>query len=339
MLAKKSKYNVAVIGAKGAVGYEMIALLEKREFPVDEFRPFGSARTKGVKVDFNGEKYSNQELEFKPEIFKGIDIILSSPGASVSKQFVPHALKAGAVIVDNTSAFRMDPKIPLVIPEINGDDIKKHQGIIANPNCSAIIMLMAVAPLHRKNKVKRIICSTYQAVSGAGRKAMEELKIQTKDYLEGKQIKKEVFPHQIAFNLFSHNSSIEANGYNGEENKMIQESQKILHDDSIKIVTTCVRVPVLRAHTEVLYLEFEKKISPEEAREILKKAPGVELMDDAKNNHFPMPIEASGREKVLVGRIREDLSSENGLALIVAGDQLWKGAALNAVQIAEALIK
>ena len=335
MLTKKSKYNVAVVGAKGAVGHEMIALLEKRKFPVSEFRPFGSSRTKGVPVRFNGKDYSNQELGFTPEQFKDIDIVLSSPGASVAKQFVPHAIKAGAVVIDNTSAFRMDAKIPLVVPEINGEDIKKHNGIIANPNCSAIIMLMAIAPLHKKNKIKRVLCATYQAVSGAGAKAMEELKNQTSDYLAGKPLKKEVFPYQIAFNLFSHNSSIEENGYNGEELKMIQESRKILHDDSIKIVTTCIRVPVLRAHTEVIYLEFEKKMKPEEAREILRQAPGIEIVDDAKNNHFPMPIEASGREKVLVGRIREDLSSENGLALIVAGDQLWKGAASNAVQIAD----
>lgn len=331
--------NVAVVGAKGAVGYEIIQLLEKRKFPVGNFVPFGSARTAGQKVSFNGKEYTIQELKCQPGEFKGIDIVLSSPGASVSKQFVQHAIKDGAIIVDNTSAFRMNPDVPLVVPEINREDIFKHKGIIANPNCSAIIMLMAVAPLHRKNRVKRVICSTYQAVSGAGAVAMEELKEQTKEVLAGQAPTKKVFPHQIAFNLFSHNAAIEDGGYNGEELKMIQESHKILHDDSIKFVTTCVRVPVLRAHTEVLYLEFEKPMSPEEAREILKKAPGVDLQDDAKNNHYPMPIEASNRENVLVGRIRKDLSNESGLALMVAGDQLWKGAALNAVQIAEEILK
>lgn len=333
------KVNVAVVGAKGAVGHEIITLLEKRKFPVAEFRPFGSARSAGQEVSFNGKKYKIQELKSQPGEFKGVDVILSSPGASISKQFAPHAIKDGALIVDNTSAFRMDPNVPLVVPEINGEDIAKHKGIIANPNCSAIIMLMALAPLHKKNRVKRVLCATYQAVSGAGAKAMEELETQTRDYLDKKPLKKEIFPHQIAFNLFSHNASIEKDGYNGEELKMIQEAKKILHDDKISIVTTCIRVPVLRAHTEVLYLEFEKPMKPEEAKAILNKAPGVEIQDDEKKNHFPMPIEASNRENVLVGRIRKDLSNENGLAMLVAGDQLWKGAALNAVQIAEEWLK
>ncbi len=333
------KVNVAVVGAKGAVGHEIIQLLEKRKFPVGEFRPFGSARTQGQDISFNGKVYPNQELKCVPGEFKGIDLVLSSPGASVSKQFAHHAVKDGALVIDNTSAFRMNPDVPLVVPEINREDIFKHKGIIANPNCSAIIMLMALAPLHKKNRVKRVLCSTYQAVSGAGAKAMEELKKQTMEALSNKPLTKEIFPHQIAFNLFSHNASIERDGYNGEELKMIQESHKILHDDSIKIVTTCIRVPVLRAHTEVLYLEFEKPMTPEQAREILSHAPGVCIQDDHAGNHFPMPIEASRREEVLVGRIRKDLSSENGLALMVAGDQLWKGAALNAVQIAEEWMK
>ena len=329
------KVNVAVVGAKGAVGHEIIRLLEKRNFPVGDFRPFGSSRTAGWDVAFNGKTYKNRELKYQPGEFKGIDVVLSSPGASVSKQFVPHAIKDGALIIDNTSAFRMNPDVPLVVPEINGDDIFKHKGMIANPNCSAIIMLMAIAPLHKKSRIRRVLCATYQAVSGAGATAMEELKAQTREVLDGKPATQKVFPHQIAFNLFSHNAAIEQDGYNGEELKMIQESHKILHDDSIKIVTTCIRVPVLRAHTEVLYLEFEKPMKPEDAREILRKSPGIDIQDDAKANHFPMPIEASNRENVLVGRIRKDLSSENGLALMVAGDQLWKGAALNAVQIAE----
>lgn len=329
------KVNVAVVGTFGAVGHEIITLLEKRKFPVGELRGFGSAKTAGKEFSFNGQKLQNRELKFQPGEFKGIDIVLSSPGASVSKQFVDGAIKDGALIIDNTSAFRMRADVPLVVPEINGDDIAKHNGIIANPNCSAIIMLMAVAPLHRKNRVRRILCSTYQAVSGAGATGMQELEDQTREVLAGQKPSKKVFPHQIAFNLFSHNAAIEEGGYNGEELKMIQESHKILHDNSIKIVTTCVRVPVLRAHTEVIYLEFDKPMTPEEAREILRKSPGIDIQDDVKANHFPMPIEASNRENVLVGRIRKDLSNENGLALMVAGDQLWKGAALNAVQIAE----
>lgn len=339
-MKKKDKYNVAVVGAKGAVGYEMIKILEERKFPVGEFRPFGSARTKGQSVEFAGKNYQIRELSFNQAEFEGIDIVLSSPGASISKKFAPFAVAAGAVIVDNTSAFRMDPKIPLVVPEINGKEIKKHHGIIANPNCSAIIMLMAIAPLHRKNRIKRVICATYQSTSGAGGKAMKELETQTRDYLDGKPLKKEIFPHQIAFNLFSHNAAVdETTGYNGEELKMIEESRKILNDSKIKIVTMCVRVPIFRAHSEAIFLEFEKPMTDEQARRILEKAPGVKIIDDRKANHFPMPIEASGKDDVLVGRIRKDLSSKNGLALFVAGDQLRKGAALNAVQIAEQLIR
>lgn len=364
-MKKKSKYNVAVVGAKGAVGQEIIRILEERKFPVAEFYPFGSHRSKGRTVRFNGKDYLNQELKSEPGEFDGVDIVLSSPGASVSKQFVPHAIKSGAVVIDNTSAFRMDPKVPLVIPEINGRDIQKHKGIIANPNCSAIIMLMAVAPLHRKYKIKRILCATYQAVSGAGASAMAELYRQSEEFVERvkrnpsyqsdllaavqaeiseiqedkKPLVKHIFPHPIAFNLFSHNSAVEEGGYNGEELKMIQETHKILHDDKIRVATTCIRVPVLRAHTEVLYLEFDQKMSPEKARAILAKAPGVEIADHPEKNYFPMPLKASGRDNVLVGRIRQDLSLKNGLALLVAGDQLRKGAALNAVQIAETLIQ
>lgn len=363
-MKRKSKYNIAVVGARGAVGQEIIRLLEARNFPVAELRPFGSSRSKGKTVKFRGTDVEIRELCFNDEEFKGIDIILSSPGASISKKFVPFALKAGVeVVIDNTSAFRMDPKVPLVVPEINARDIKKHKGIIANPNCSAIIMLMAVAPLHKKNRIKRILCATYQAVSGAGASAMVELYKQAEEFvdrvrkqpsyssdllfaiqselrsLKNSPLKKEVFPHQTAFNLFSHNSSVEKNGYNGEELKMIAESRKILHDEKIKIVTTCVRVPVFRAHSEAVYLEFGKKMTPVQAEKILAKADGVQIVNDVKNNHFPMPLESSEEYKVSVGRIREDLSSKNGLALFVAGDQLWKGAALNAVQIAEEYIR
>jgi aspartate-semialdehyde dehydrogenase len=280
----------------------------------------------------------------------------------VSKQFSPHAIQAGCMIVDNTSAFRMDPKIPLVIPEINGGDIEKYKSqIIANPNCSAIIMLMAVAPLHQVSPVKRIVVSTYQSTSGAGGNAMRELCTQTEEFLErvkaqkkgdileaiefsakeiqkGKALKREAFMHQIAFNLFSHNTAVAANGYNEEENKIVEESRKILHAPNLAICPTCIRVPVFRAHAESILIEFGKKMSADEARKILQKSPGVKVVDDREKNLFPMPFDASGGDDVLVGRIREDLSNPNALVLFVAGDQLRKGAALNAVQIAEKLI-
>ena len=328
-----------MVGAKGAVGHEIISILEERKFPVSEFRPFGSARTKGEAIRFRGKDYSNRELKFEAKEFDGIDIVFSSPGASVSKKFVPYAIQSGAVVIDNTSAFRMDSDVPLVIPEINPEDLSKHNGIVANPNCSAIILLMAIAPLYRKNKIRRVICSTYQSASGAGRKAMTELETQARDFLEGKPVKKEVFPHQIAFNLFSHNSAVAENGYNEEELKVIQESRKILHDENIKIAITCVRVPVLRAHSQAIIVEFDKTMSPEEARNLLSKFPGVRIVDDPQKNYFPMPLEASGKDEVFIGRIRRDLSNDHALALFVSGDQLRKGAALNAVQIAEKLIQ
>jgi aspartate-semialdehyde dehydrogenase len=338
-MKKKSKYNIAVIGARGAVGNEIREILEERKFPVGEIRFFGSARSKGKSVLFAGKEQNIRELSFVEDDFQGIDIVLSSPGASVSKKFVPQAVKAGAIVIDNTSAFRMDAQVPLVIPEINGDDLKNHRGIIANPNCSTMIMLMAVAPLHRKNPVKRVVCSTYQAASGAGQNAMKELESQSRAFLAGKAIEKKVFPHQIAFNLFSHNSEIAGDGYNEEERKVVQESKKILHDESLQIAMTCVRVPVFRAHSQSINLEFERDMTVSEAHHILKGAPGIHIVDDARQNHFPMPIEASGKDDVLVGRIRKDPSVKNGLALFVSGDQLRKGAALNAVQIAETLIQ
>ena len=362
MLKKKSKYNVAIVGARGAVGTELRKILEERKFPVDRLRIFGSSQSKGVQLDFCGRKIAVEPLPADAKGFEGIDLILSSPGKTVSKQFAPLATKAGCVIVDNTSAFRMDSGTPLVIPEVNGNDIQRHRGIIANPNCSAIIMLMAVAPLHRANPVKRIVVSTYQSTSGAGGNAMRELFTQTEEFLErvaskkkpdvleaieesakeirkGKALKREAFMHQIAFNLFSHNTAIAANGYNEEENKVVEESRKILHVPNLQICPTCIRVPVFRAHAESILLEFEKRMSAGEARQILTKAKGVRVVDDREKNHFPMPFEASGGDEILVGRLREDLSNPNALAMFVAGDQLRKGAALNAVQIAEQLIK
>lgn len=334
-MRRKSNYNVAVMGATGAVGEEMLRILEERKFPIAELKLLASHRSAGKKLMFRGRQISVEEL--KTHSFEGVDIVLASAGGSLSKKYAPLAVKAGAVVIDNTSAFRMDPKTPLVVPEINPEDIQKHKGIIANPNCSTIIMLVPIFPIHQSNRIKRIIVSTYQAASGAGAKAMQELEDQSKDVLAGKTAKKVIFPHQIAFNLFSHNSAVKDAGYNEEELKMIHETKKIFHDAKIKISATTVRVPVFRAHSESITLELEKKPDLSRIRKILAKAPGVRVVDDAAKNHFPMPIEASGKDDVFVGRIRHDLSSEKGLCLFVSGDQLRKGAALNAVQIAEIL--
>lgn len=334
-MKKKAKYNVAVMGATGAVGEEMIQILEERHFPVDQLVLLASARSVGKKYRFHGREIKVQEL--KEDSFAGMDIVLASAGGSISKKYAPFAVKEGAVVIDNTSAFRLDPTVPLVIPEINAGDIKKHKGIIANPNCSTIIMLVPLWPLHKANKIKRVIVSTYQAASGAGAKAMQELEDQARDILAGKAAKKEIFPHQIAFNLFSHNSAIKEDGYNEEEIKMIKETTKIFHDKKIKVTATTVRVPVFRAHSEAIYIEFSKPANLDRVRKILGAAPGVKLVDDRAKNYFPMPLEATGKDDVLVGRIRHDNTSPKGVWLFVAGDQLRKGAALNAVQIAEVL--
>ncbi|OIO38668.1 MAG: aspartate-semialdehyde dehydrogenase [Candidatus Omnitrophica bacterium CG1_02_46_14] len=335
-MKKKSKYNVAIMGATGAVGEEMLKILEERNFPVDRLALLASSRSAGKKYKFKGRELFVEEL--KENSFKGIDIVLASAGGSISKKFAPFAIKEGAVMIDNTSAFRMDRAVPLVIPEINPQDIKKHKGIIANPNCSTIIMLVPIFPIHQKNRIKRILVSTYQAASGAGAKAMRELEDQSRDVLAGLPAKKIVFPHQIAFNLFSHNSTIKEDGYNEEEIKMIKETKKIFHGEKIKITATAVRVPVFRAHSETIYLELSNEPNLDEIRKILSKAPGVKIVDDREKNYFPMPLEATGRDEVFVGRLRKDISSPKGLCLFVAGDQLRKGAALNAIQIAEILI-
>jgi aspartate-semialdehyde dehydrogenase len=333
----KTPVHIAVLGATGAVGVEVLTTLEKRNFPVGKLTLLASERSVGKKMKFKGEDHVVQAVN--ADAFKGVDITIFSAGATRSREFAPHAIKAGAVVIDNSSAFRMDPTIPLVVPEVNGDDIKNHKGIIANPNCCAAIMAMPLWPLHQKAKIKRVVVSTYQSASGAGAKAMEELEKQSRDVLAGKPAKKEVLPHQIAFNVFSHNTKIAENGYNEEENKLIEETRKMFHDPSIAICPTCIRIPVYRAHSESIMIETEKKLSVAEAREILSKAPGIKLVDDRKANYFPMPIEASGQDDVFVGRIREDTSSPNGLVMFVSGDQLLKGAALNAVQIAEYLLK
>ncbi len=331
------QYHVAVVGATGAVGVEMIKTLEKRNFPVGKLSLFASARSKGKTLDFRGKPVPVHELTH--DCFKGVEIALFSAGASRSREFAADAVKAGGVVIDNSSAFRMDPTAPLVVPEINPEDILKHKGVIANPNCSTIIMLMPLWPLHRIAKLRRVLVSTYQAASGAGAQAMAELEDQTRDVLAGKPAVPKIMPHRYAFNLFSHNTAIAENGYNEEENKMVKETWKILHDDTIKVCPTCIRVPVLRAHSESIVAEFEKPISVAQAREALAKAPGLKLVDDRTRNLFPMPIDATEQYDCLVGRIREDMTHTNSLALFVAGDQLLKGAALNAVQIAEVLAR
>ena len=332
-----SGYHVAIVGATGAVGTEFLHVLERHDFPIASLRLLASERSEGKRIRFAGEDLVVQRLT--ENAFEGVQIAFFSAGASRSRQFAPAAVRAGAVVIDNSSAFRMDPQVPLVVPEINIDDAQHHQGIIANPNCSTIIMLMAVAPLHRRWRAKRVLVSTYQAASGAGAQAMQELLDQTAAVLEGKEVTPRVLPHQIAFNLFSHNSAVNEYGYNEEEWKMIHESRKILHEPGLAITATCVRVPVLRAHSESINIEFaERRPSVDEARQALAECPGVKLVDDRERNHFPMPIEATDREEVLVGRIREDVSNPMAMDLFVSGDQLLKGAALNAVQIAEAMI-
>jgi len=327
------EYHVAIAGATGAVGTEFLRLLEEREFPLASLRLLASERSAGRIFRFRGKEHVVEVLS--EGSFDGCDIAFFSAGAARSRQFAPVAVRAGAVVIDNSSAFRMDPEVPLVIPEINAGDIVWHKGIIANPNCSTIIMLMAVAPLRSLGKIRRIVVSTYQAASGAGAQAMQELLDQTAQVLKNQPIVPRVFPHPIAFNLFSHNSKIDADGYNEEERKMINESRKILHDDSLQITATCVRVPVLRAHTESINVEFAgSRPSLEAVREALQNFPGVALVDEREQNRFPMPIEASGRDEVLVGRIRNDLSNPNAIDLFVSGDQILKGAALNGYQIA-----
>lgn len=334
------QYRVAIAGATGAVGVEFLHCLEERNFPISELRLLASARSAGKTMPFRGRDVKVEELT--ENSFKDIDVAFFSAGGSISKKFGPIAAKAGAVVVDNSSAFRMDPTVPLVIPEINPDAIAQHKGIIANPNCSTIIGIVPLWPIHQKNRIHRLIASTYQAASGAGAAAMEELRESTRAHLENREYKNTVLPHPYAFNLFSHNSKIDPEtGYNEEETKMIKETRKIFADPEIRISATCVRVPVLRAHSESLTFECERPITPGEVREILRTAPGVKLVDDLEKNYFPMPKDASGQGDVLVGRIRQDLSDPSGrsINMFVAGDQLLKGAALNAVQIAEVMVQ
>ncbi|HLQ08954.1 MAG TPA: aspartate-semialdehyde dehydrogenase [Steroidobacteraceae bacterium] len=329
---------VAIVGATGAVGVELIRCLEVRGFPVSELRLFASARSAGKTLTFRGLQLTVRELN--EHSFSGVDIALFSAGGSTSKRFAPIAVRAGATVIDNSSAFRMDPSVPLVVPEINSHTLRTHQGIIANPNCCAIIAITPLWPIHRSNRIQRLTLATYQAASGAGAAAMQELLESTRAYLEGRAYQHKVLPHPYAFNLFSHNTNIDpATGYNDEETKVIQETRKIFGDPDIRVSATCVRVPVLRAHSVAITLECERPITPAQVRELMQTAAGVKLVDDAQRNYFPMPQDATGQDPILVGRIRQDLSDPSGrsICLFVAGDQLLKGAALNAVQIAEVL--
>lgn len=327
-------YNVAIIGATGAVGSETVKVLERRrQLPIGSLKLLASGRSAGKTVLFRGENLVIDELT--PDSFRGVDIAFMAAGSGVSKQFIDHALKAGAFVIDKTSAFRMRPDVPLVVPEINGETIREHKGIVANPNCVAAILTMSIYPIHRKHPIQRMVVSTYQSASGAGARAMQELLIQTRAYLAGEPIVKEAFKHQIAFNLFSHDSPVCENGYNDEENKVIEETRKIMGAPDLPIAVTCVRVPVLRAHSMAVTLEFDHPVEVEEARTLLEEFPGVKVLDDRLGNHFPMPFEVSEHDDVMVGRIRPDLSKPNSIILFASGDQLLKGAALNAVQIAE----
>jgi aspartate-semialdehyde dehydrogenase len=330
-------YNIAIVGATGAVGTEMLRVLEEREFPVKSLRLLASERSEGNFLEFAGEEIMVQKLT--RDSFAGIDIALFSAGGDRSTAFCPIAAAAGAVCIDNSSVWRMDPDVPLVVPEVNPGDIAGYtrKGIIANPNCSTIQMVVALKPLHDAARIKRVVVSTYQAVSGTGQKAIEELRIQTGELLNGRPADCKVYPHQIAFNCLPHIDVFLDNGYTREEMKMVNETRKIMGDDSIKVTATTVRVPVFYGHSEAVNIETEKKISAELARELLATAPGVQLVDDVKNLVYPMPIDAAGQDMTLVGRIREDESIANGLNLWVVADNLRKGAATNAVQIAEIL--
>jgi aspartate-semialdehyde dehydrogenase len=337
MLKRKEKYVVAVVGATGAVGNEMIAVLEERDFPLDSIRLFASERSEGIRLQFKGQEIPVETL--KEDSFQGIDIALFSAGAERSKIWAPIAAKSGCVVIDNSSQWRMDPEVPLVVPEVNPHDLKWHKGIIANPNCSTIQMVVALKPIHDVAKIKRVVVTTFQSVSGTGKKAMDELLQQTVDLLNFKEIKIQVYPHQIAFNVLPHIDKFLENGYTKEEMKMVNETKKIMGDPSIKVTATTVRVPVFRGHSESVNIETERKLKTQEVREILSKAPGIVVIDNPEKNEYPLPIYASGRDEVFVGRIREDESIENGINMWVVSDNLRKGAALNAVQIAEELIK
>ena len=337
MLKKKAKYVVAIAGATGAVGREMIEILEERKFPVSELIPLASERSEGERVEFNGRRLVVGKLT--KDAFTGVDIALFSAGAERSLEFAPAAVKSGAVVIDNSSAFRMDPKVPLVVPEVNAHAIAGHKGIIANPNCSTIAMVVVIKPIHDAAKVKRIVVTTFQSVSGTGKDAIDELASQTVALLNFRDVETKVYPHQIAFNCLPHIDAFLDNGYSKEEMKMLNETKKIMEDDSIRVTATTVRVPVFRCHSASVNIETVKNISANEARAILSGAPGVIVYDDPKKNLYPLAIDVAGKDEVYVGRVREDESIPNGINMWVVSDNLRKGAALNAVQIAELLIQ
>ena len=342
------KYNVGVVGATGLVGREMVRMLEKQNFPVANLRLLASQRSRGKTLKFKGKEIVVEQLTpssfkvsspgEKPSLQARLDIALFSAGASISKEYAPLAAQEGIFVIDNSSAWRMDPEVPLVVPEINSHTLSKDKKIIANPNCSTIQMVVVLAPLHRKARIKRIVVSTYQAVSGAGQKAVVELEEQVSAIASGKKVKPMVFPHQIAYNCIPQIDVFLENGYTKEEMKMVNETKKIIEDDSIAITATCVRVPVFRGHSEAVNIETERKITPEEARQILKKTEGVVVVDDISKLKYPLPTKAADSDEIFVGRIREDQSISNGLNMWIVSDNLLKGAALNAVQIGEELI-
>ncbi len=332
------EYNVAIVGATGVVGKEMRKVLEQRDFPINKLKLLASAKSAGRRLTFKRTGVTVEKLT--KDSFRGVDIALFSAGASVSKEFAPHAVKAGAIVIDNSSAFRMDENVPLVVPEVNPNDINSHSGIIANPNCSTIQMVVVLKPLYDKSRIKRIVVSTYQAVSGTGKDAVEELLSQSGRVLSGeRKVEANVYPYQIAFNLLPQIDVFIENGYTKEEMKMVNETRKIMGDSEIGISATCVRVPILVSHSEAVNIETEKKITLSEVRKILGNAPGVKVIDDPEKCVYPMPVFAAGTDACYVGRIREDKSVENGLNLWVVSDNLRKGAALNAVQIAELLLE
>jgi aspartate-semialdehyde dehydrogenase len=328
---------VAILGATGAVGQELIALLAERRFPIAELIPLASPRSAGSRLDWQGQQLTVRPVE--ASAFEGLDLVLASAGGSISRAWAPAAVAAGAVVIDNSSAFRMDPAVPLVVPEVNPGAAFSHRGIIANPNCTTILLSLALAPLAARRPLRRVVVSTYQSASGAGARAMEELRSLSRTVLEGGDPVSEVLPHSLAFNLFLHNSPLQPSGYCEEELKMLHETRKIMDLPDLRLSATCVRVPVLRAHSEAVNIEFHEPFPVEEARTILAAAPGVELIDHWESQRFPMPTDVTGRDPVAVGRIRQDLSEPNALELWLCGDQIRKGAALNAIQIAELLIQ
>jgi aspartate-semialdehyde dehydrogenase len=340
----KKKFNIAVLGATGMVGKEMMKVLEERKFPVDKFLPLASTRTAGTKVTFKGKKYTVEVA--KPESFDGIDIGLFSAGAKISEIFAPEAAKRGTVVIDNTSFFRMDPNVPLVVPEVNAYDLKWHKGIIANPNCSTAQMVLVLKPIHDAAKIKRIVVSTYQSTSGWGKEAVEELFMQTKAVLAGKKPKArlpagmvKILPKQIAFNVIPQIDSFTSNGYTKEEMKMVNETKKIMGDQGIQVTATTVRVPVVIGHSESVNIETERKLTVKQVRELLSNFPTVKVVDEPEKGIYPCPVDCAGKNETFVGRIREDISIKNGIDLWIVSDNLRRGAALNAVLIAERMIE